>query len=87
MVAQLVKKLLQFKRLWFNYGIRKIHWRTERLPTPAFLGFPGGSGEESTCNVGDLDSVQQDPLEKGMATHSSIQTLQIPIFCLINNYS
>ena len=27
----------------------------ERLPTPTFLGFPGGSaGKESACNVGDL---------------------------------
>ena len=27
------------------------------LPTPLFLGFPGGSaGKESTCNVGDLGS-------------------------------
>ena len=26
------------------------------LPTPVFLGFPGGSaGKESTCHVGDLD--------------------------------
>ena len=25
------------------------------LPTPVFLGFPGGSdGQESACNVGDL---------------------------------
>ena len=30
-------------------------WRRDRLPTPVFLGFPGGSaGEESACNVGDL---------------------------------
>ena len=72
MVAQLVKKLLQFKRLWFNSEVRKIRWRRDRLPTPASLGFPGGSGEESTCSVGDLESVQQDPLENGMATHSSI---------------
>ena len=29
-----------------------------RLPTPVFLGFPGGSGgEESACNVGDLGSI------------------------------
>ena len=29
--------------------------RRHRLPTPAFLGFPGGSaGEESACNAGDL---------------------------------
>ena len=27
----------------------------DRLPTPVFLGFPGGSaGKESICNVGDL---------------------------------
>ena len=30
----------------------------ERLPTPVFLGFPGGSaGKESACNAGDLDSI------------------------------
>ena len=28
------------------------------LPTPVFLGFPGGSaGKESTYNVGDLDLI------------------------------
>ena len=27
----------------------------DRLPTPVFLGFPGGSdGKESACNAGDL---------------------------------
>ena len=31
-----------------------------RLPTPVFLGFPGGSdGKESTCNVGDLGSIPE----------------------------
>ena len=35
--------------------VGKIHWRRDRLPTPVFLGFPGGSaGKESTCNAGDL---------------------------------
>ena len=30
----------------------------ERIPTPVFLGFPGGSdGKESACNPGDLGSV------------------------------
>ena len=34
---------------------QKFPWRRDRLPTPVFLGFPGGSdGKESTCNVGDL---------------------------------
>ena len=33
-------------------------WRRDRLPTPVFLGFPGGSdGKESACNVGDLGSI------------------------------
>ena len=37
------------------------------------VGFPGGAvGKESTCNAGDLGSIPgwEDPLEKGMATHS-----------------
>ena len=42
-----------------------------------FFGFPGGS--ESACNIGDLGSVPglKDPLEKGMATHSSILAWRI----------
>ena len=37
---------------------KKIRWRRDRLPTPVFLGFPGGSdGKESACNVGDLGSI------------------------------
>ena len=33
-------------------------WRRDRLPTPVFWGFPGGSaGKESACNVGDLSSI------------------------------
>ena len=38
--------------------IGKIPWRRDRLRTPVFLGFPGGSvGKESACNVGDLGSI------------------------------
>jgi len=39
------------------------------------MGFPAGSdGKESTCNAGDQfrSLGQENPLEKGMATHSSI---------------
>ena len=39
------------------------------------LGFPGGSdGKESACNAGDpVGSLShEDPLEKGIAMHSSI---------------
>ena len=33
-------------------------WTRDRLPTPVFLGFPGGSdGKESSCNAGDLGSI------------------------------
>ena len=36
----------------------KIRWRRDRLATPVFLGFLGGSaGKESAFNVGDLGSI------------------------------
>ena len=44
-------------------------------------GFPGNSdGKESACNAEDLGliSAQEDPLEKGMATHSNILDWIIP---------
>ena len=38
--------------------VGKIHWRRNRLPTPVFLGFPGGSADkEFACNAGDLGSI------------------------------
>ena len=51
------------------------------LPTPVFLGFPGGSeSKESACNAGDLGSIPgwEDPMEEGMAAHLSILTWRIP---------
>ena len=37
------------------------------------VSLQGGSyGKESACNVGDLGLTWEDPLEEGMATHSSI---------------
>ena len=47
----------------------------------SYKGFPDGSeGKESGCNEGDLGliPVQEDPLEKGMATHSTILACRIP---------
>ena len=39
-------------------GSGRFPWRRDRLPTPVFLGFPGGSdGKESACSVGDLGSI------------------------------
>ena len=45
-----------------------------------FEGLPSGSDDkESTCNTGNLGSTPgwEDPLEKGVATHSSILNLRI----------
>ena len=47
----------------------------------ALKGFLGGSdGKESACNAGDLGLSLgwEDPLEKGMATNSSILAWRIP---------
>ena len=46
------------------------------------VGFPGGSdGKETTCNVRDLSLIPglEDPLEEGMATHSSVLASRIPM--------
>ena len=57
-MAQLVKNLPAMWETWFNPWVGKIPWRRDRLPTPVFLGFSGGSvGKEFTCNVGNLGSV------------------------------
>ena len=61
----------------FNSWVGKFPWRRDRLPIPAFLGFPGGSdNKEFPCNVGDLG--WEDPLEEGRATHSSIVDWRMP---------
>ena len=45
--------------------------------------FPGGSHskKKSACNMGELGSILGwgDPLEEGMATHSSILAWRIPV--------
>ena len=45
------------------------------------MGFPDGSnGKKSTSNAVDPSLIlsQEDPLEKGIATHSSIPAWRIP---------
>ena len=52
-----------------------------RLPTPVFLDFPGGSaGKESACNVGDLASVPGlgGSLGEGNGYPTSILAWRIP---------
>ena len=40
------------RRPQFNSWVGKITWRMDRLPTPVFLGFSGGSdSKQSTCDV------------------------------------
>ena len=48
--------------------------------TAIFKGLPWWlSGKESCCNAGDASSLGwEDPLEEGMATHSSILAWRIP---------
>ena len=77
LVAQLVKNPPAMQETW----VGKFPWRRERLPTSVFLSFPGGSdSKESARNAGDLGSIPgwEDPLEKGMATHSNILAWRIP---------
>ena len=58
LIAQLVKNPCAMQETLAQFQVRKIPWRRDRLPTPVFLGFPGGSaGKESTRNVGDLGSI------------------------------
>ena len=56
LVVQLVKRVhLQCRLAQFDPWVGKISWRRDRLPTPVFLGFPGGSAsKESACNAGNL---------------------------------
>ena len=55
--------------------VGKIPWKRNRLPTPVFMGFPDGSDGKELPAMQEtwLQSLgQEDPLEKGMATHASI---------------
>ena len=61
----MVKNSPAIRRPWFASCVGKTRrpwfascWRRDRLPTPVFLGFPGGSaGKESPYNLGDLGSI------------------------------
>ena len=48
LVAQVVSNLPTVQETLVRFWVWKILWRRDRLPTPVFLGFPGGSaGKES----------------------------------------
>ena len=62
----------------FDSWVRKIDWRSDRLPTPVFFGIPHGSAGKAACsNVGVQSLGWEDPLEKGTATYSSILAWRI----------
>ena len=48
-VSQWYRICLQCRRPLFNSWVGKILWRRVRLPTPVFLGFPGGSDGKRIC--------------------------------------
>ena len=71
------------KRAWYACGQVTSYGKTPTI----FLarGFPGGAvGKESACSVQETQEMwvwslcQEDPLEKGMAMHSSIIAWRIP---------
>ena len=52
------KICLQCRRSQFVSWVKKILWRRDKLPTPVFLGFLGGSaGEQSAYNARDLGPI------------------------------
>ena len=60
----------------------KIPWKRDRLPTPVFLGFPGGSAVKNLPAIREtwVQSLGwEDPLEESMTTHSSILPWKIPM--------
>ena len=87
MVAEMVKNLLAVQKIQFNFWIRKICWRKDRLPTPVFLGFPCGSiGIESACNVGDLGLIPglgRSPRE-GKGSPLQYSGLENPMGCIVH---
>ena len=63
------------------HRVAKSWTRLKRLSTCRAWGFPS-DGKESACNAGDpglIPGSGRFPLEKGMATHSSIFAWRIPL--------
>ena len=57
-MVQLVKNPPQHRRPRYHSWVGKIPWRRHRLPTPVFMGFPGGSdGKDSAFSEEDLGSI------------------------------
>ena len=49
---------MQCKKILVRFLGQEDLLEMDRLPTPVFLGFPGGSDDkESACSAGDLGSI------------------------------
>ena len=58
LIAQLVKNSPTMQETQAQFQGWEYLLRRDRLPTPVFMGFPGGSdGKEPTCNMGDWGSI------------------------------
>ena len=68
LIVQLVKNDLQCRRPWFDSWVGKILWRRDRLPTPAFLGFPVAQPVKNPPAMWETwvwSLGWEDPLKKG----------------------
>ena len=87
LIAQLVKNLPVMQETLVQFLGGKISWRRDRLPTPVFLGFPGGlPGKESACSAGDLHSVLGLGRSPGEENGYPLQysSLENPTDCIVH---
>ena len=73
LVAQLVKNPPAMQETLVRLPVTKIPWRRDRLPTPVFLGFPGGLDSKELPAMRETwvwSLGWEDPLGEGMAIHS-----------------
>ena len=85
-MAQLVKNLPAMQETPVHDSwVGKFPQRRERLPSPVFLGSPGILGLQTVKNPPAMRETWvrslgwEDPLDEGMATHSSILAWRIPM--------
>ena len=87
LVAQLVDSACNAEDPGSIPGSGRSPWRRDRLPTPVFWGFSGGSaGKESACNAGDLGSIcglGRSPAEVN-AYPLKYSGLEISIKCIVH---
>ena len=77
---------LHCRKLWFESWVGRIPWIRDKLPTPVFLDFSGGSaGKESACNAGDLGSIPELGRSPGEGKDYSLQNSGLEIYtgCIV----